>query len=98
MFPDQVQLALHVAGLGSDRHHGVLLRHHDHELPEGTVAAEGIMPAAPELVAIALQPVVLIVRTTGLCGQRLLDLEGRCLLHPLGGKQLPAMPDAFLQV
>ena len=70
VLPDQVQLALHVAGLGGDGHHGVLLRHDDHELAESAVAAEGVMPAAPELVAVALQPVVLVVGPARLGGQR----------------------------
>ena len=86
MVPDQVQFALHVADLSGNRNHGVLLRHDDHVLAEGAVAAEGMVPAAPELVAIALEPVVLVVRTAGGGGQGLLDFEGGSLVHPLGGE------------
>src|ERR1022692_3518377 len=98
MLPDQVQLALHVAGFGGDGHDGVLFRHHNHILSERAIAAEGVMPAAPELVTISLEPIVLVVRAAGFGGQRLLDLEAGGLFDPLGGEQLPASPGALLAI
>ena len=56
------------------------------------------MRAAPELVAVALQPIVLFVRAARLGGCGLLDLERRRLFDPLGGQQRPAFPDALLQI
>src|ERR1035438_1029257 len=56
------------------------------------------MPAAPELVAIALEPVVLVVGAARFGGQRLLDLEAGGLFDPLDGEQLPASPGALLAI
>ena len=73
MFPDQVQLALHVAAFAGDRNDRVLVRHHDRELAESAVAAKGPVGATPELVAVALQPVILLVGTARFGRQGLLD-------------------------
>ena len=55
--PDEVEFVLHVLGVGGEDDDGVLLGEDDAELAKGTVAAVGVVAAAPELEAVALGPV-----------------------------------------
>ena len=59
LVPDQIQHRLHVLHSARDGDHGILLGQDDAELAEGPVAAEGPVPATPELVAVALVPIAL---------------------------------------
>ena len=98
MFPDEIELALHARALAGDRDDRVLLREHDGELSERAVAAERLVLAAPELIAISLEPVILRVGAGRLGGRRLLDLEGGGFLDPFRGQNFAAFPGAFLQI
>ena len=98
MVPHEVNFALHIADLGVDRDDRVLLRHDDHVLAERAIAAVGVVTAAPELIAVALQPVVLRIRARGLGGRGLLDFERRRFRDPRRGQKLAALPDALLQI
>ena len=57
VLPDEVDFALHVADVGCGDYHGVLVRNHDDVLAVRSVCAEGVVGAAPHLVAVALEPV-----------------------------------------
>ncbi len=59
MLPDKVQLTLHVLIFAGHHDHRILLWQNDGELAKGTIPAEGRALAAPELVAIPLQPIIL---------------------------------------
>src|SRR5439155_26181899 len=91
MLPGRIQHRLHVGHSAGDGEHGALVRHHDAELAEGTVAPVGTMPAAPELVAVPLRPVAGLARAVG-------DLLTGRLRHPLLGHELAPFPLALLQI
>src|ERR1700722_10168979 len=59
-----------------------------------------MMPATPKLVAIALKPIAGLLRffQVLILRRRLLNLERCSFLHPGGGKNLPPLPNAFLQI
>src|SRR5690606_19265215 len=95
MLPDQIELSLHVAGVGGHHDDDVLLRHHQAELAILAVAAIGAVPRAPELKAVALRPGggfdrVRILLVLSLLAPRLAD--------PLRRDDLLAVPLALLQV
>ncbi len=75
VIPDEVEFVLHVFGVGGEDDDGVLFREDDAELAEGTVAAVGVVAAAPELEAVALGPVAV-----GFIAVR--DLSGGGLIDP----------------
>ena len=54
IIPDEVDLFLHVPELGGYGHDGILLGDDDNVLAISAVSAEGVVAAAPHLVAIAL--------------------------------------------
>ena len=89
--PHGVQHRLHRLGAGGHGDHRVLLGQDDAELPEGAIAAVAV-PGHPELEAVALAPVgvVLLVRGVDLPGRRLRDVALR--------QQLDVVPAAALQV
>ena len=97
MLPHEIELALHVFVLARHDDDGVLLRQNDGVLAEGAIAAEGGALAAPELVAIALQPVVLRFWAVWFIAAGLLDVFARGFLDPRDGQKLLALPLAFLQ-
>src|SRR6266851_9549433 len=59
VLPDQVQLCLHIGVLTGDGNYRVLFREDDGVLSESAVASKTVMGAAPELITVALQPIVL---------------------------------------
>src|SRR5712671_2329399 len=89
--PDDVEFALHVAGVGGDRDDGVLFGHDDAELAVGAVAAECVVAATPELEAVALIPIFGRIAAVG-------NLFGGGLFDPACGNELFAVPLAFLQI
>jgi hypothetical protein len=97
VLPHEIELALHVFVLARHHDHRVLLRQNDGELSEGTITTIRGALAAPELVAVALQPVVLRFRTVRLVTARLLDVKLRRLVDPLCRQQLLVVPFSFLQ-
>ena len=68
MLPHEIKFALHVSTFAVDRDDGVVFGHDERELAERAVAAKRVVRAAPELIAVALQPVVLFVRAARLRG------------------------------
>src|SRR5581483_9071099 len=98
--PDEIYFALHVAGFGVDGDDGVLFGQDDGELAEGAVAAEAVMAAAPELVAIALVPIAGLLEFFEIAARAgtLLDLEGGGLVDPGGGNDLAVVPTALAQI
>ena len=82
--------------MGGNGHHGVLFGDHYDELTIRAVRAEGVVTAAPHLIAIALDPVAF-----GLClftGVGLLqDLGAGGFGDPFLGKELLAVPFALLK-
>jgi hypothetical protein len=91
VFPHEVHHGLHVARPAGDGHHGILNRHHDAELAEGSVSAIDAVTTTPELVAVALVPIALRVAAVGGLAQR-----GR--FDPLRRDQALALPHPFLKV
>ena len=57
MIPDKVDLFLHVSDLGCGHYHCILLGNYYDVLAVGTVGSEGVVAAAPHLVAVTLEPV-----------------------------------------
>ncbi len=57
MPPDRLQYGLHIVQSACNGNHGILIRHNDAELAKGTVSTIGVMPAAPELIAVSPAPV-----------------------------------------
>jgi len=90
-FPDEVQHALHVADAGGDGDDHVLIGHDDAVLAEGAVAAVGVVPAAPELITVALFPVCVFVA-------RVVAVRARGFGDPGGGNDLAAVPFPILQI
>ena len=70
---------------------GILFRHDDAVLAEHPVSPVRAMPAAPELIAVALRPIALRA------GDRP-DPRGRRLRNPGFREQSSALPDAPLQI
>jgi hypothetical protein len=97
VLPDEIKLALHVFVLARHHDHRVLLWQNDGELAKRTIASERGALAAPELVAVALQPVVLRLRAVFFVLARLLDVKACGFLDPRGGKKLLAIPLPLLQ-
>ncbi len=62
-------------------HDGVFFGYDDDILAVGAVRTEGVVAAAPHLVAVALDPVVVLGREPGVGGVRRIGLDG--LEHPL---------------
>src|SRR5262249_42782094 len=91
LVPDQVEHRLHILHAAGDRDHGVLFGEDEAILSERAVAAVGAMAAAPELVAVALVPVVL-----GVAAVRSLPRRGR--LAPGLGHELFPLPLPLLEV
>src|SRR5204862_2359900 len=89
--PNHVQYSLHIFDTAGDRHHRVLLRHHQAILPERAVATKSIVTAAPELKTVALIPIALRIAAVR-------GLLRRGHRHPFGREQLFAIPTALLQV
>ena len=65
MLPDEAQLRLHIGCIGSHHDHRVLDGQNDAKLPVLTIATERIMPASPELKAVALIPITGRIGTVG---------------------------------
>lgn len=61
MFPNQVQLGLHVTDIGRNGNHRILFGQDQYILAIGTVGPVSIVTATPQLIAIALQPVAVFV-------------------------------------
>ena len=57
MFPDQIDLSLHIRDIRSGHHHCIFIRYHYDILTVGSVCAVGVIAASPHLVAVALEPV-----------------------------------------
>ena len=57
MFPDEIDLTLHIRDICSGHHHCIFIRYHYDILTVGSVRAEGVIAASPHLVAVALEPV-----------------------------------------
>ena len=57
VFPDQIQLRLHILIVCGHDDDGVVLRHHDAKLTVLAVAAIHTVSALPELIPVADQPV-----------------------------------------
>src|SRR5690348_12735949 len=89
--PKNIQNRLHIAGTAGDGDDSVLARHNDTILTESTVTSVGAVPAAPELVAIALIPIAFWITAVG-C----LDFGGR--LDPTLGNDFFAIPFSFLKI
>src|SRR5947209_5600218 len=97
MFPNQVQFALHTGAFAGDRNNSVLFRQDNGELSESSVSAKSIVPAAPELVAVALVPIAFALQFLQL-GAGLLDFEAGGFLDPIGRNKLLSVPNTFLQI
>ena len=67
MLPDQVDFSLHVIYMSCGYDNCVLLRNHDDVLAVCSVCPEGIVAAAPHLVAITLKPVTPLGKLSKLC-------------------------------
>src|SRR4051812_35847067 len=95
MIPNLVHDRLHIRGFAGDSHYRILLGHHDAELAHRSVTSVKIVPTTPELIAIALLPITLLVfgskRHVG-------NLKRGSFLNPLFWQEPFAVPDAFLQV
>src|SRR4029453_5215177 len=76
MIPYDVYDTLHIIRPACQSQNGVLLRHHDTELTKRAITAVQAMPTSPELVAIALGP---IIGSTVPIGY----LLGRSFINPL---------------
>ena len=103
MFPDQVDLALHIANVCGSDDHGILLGHEDDVLTVRSVGTHAVVTAAPHLIAVALQPVAILhlhrlCHFLGgfACGAALDVLRGS-VLNPAGGQELLALPLSLLQ-
>ena len=90
MFPNQVQGGLHFLHSTGDGYNRVQARHYDTELAKSTITPVHPMPAAPELVAISLRPILVRAAVCNMPGSR--------LLNPGSRQDLLALPGAFLQV
>src|SRR5207247_7129366 len=93
--PDCVHLALEVAGGGGDGDDRILVGNHDAELAVGAVTAEGVMSAAPELKAVALNP---IDADFGVSFLVIGYLLAGGLFDPFFRDQSLSLPLSFLQV
>src|SRR5271165_3594688 len=98
MLPNQLQFSLHAGALAGDRDDRVLLGHDNSVLPKRAIAAEGVVPAAPKLVAIALVPIALTFQPFQIRSAWLLNLECRRLFDPVSRQYLASIPQALLQV
>ena len=96
MFPNQVKLGLHIRGFRRDGNHRVFFRKDQDVLAKSPVGPVRIVPAAPHLVAIALQPVARILFPLR-CVRVLQNFHRRGLLHPRSRQNLFAFPHALLQ-
>ena len=90
-FPELVEQSGHVTDTAGHRDDRVLFGQDDAELPEGTITPVGSVATSPELVAIALLPVVARIAAIG-------DLFGRGGPDPVFGEQSPSVPQSALQV
>src|SRR5512133_2458076 len=97
MLPNQVEHAWHIGGLAGDCDHCILVRHDDCILAKRAVAPVAIMTAPPELVAITLVPITLLLCLFEI-RRGLLDLETRGFFHPCGWKQPFPIPLSFQPV
>ena len=84
VFPDQVELLLHVSRLGRDGDDGVLFRQDDAELTVFAIASISTVSALPELKAVAFPP----VGVAGAGSFVVVDLFAGGLSDPVGGDQL----------
>ena len=94
LFPDEIELRLHLTRLGGDGDHGVEFGQNETDLAIPSVAAVGIVLAAPELETVPLLPVRSPAAGRFVIGH----LFGSGGIDPCFGKQLPAVPFAFLKI
>ncbi len=57
MLPDEVDFSLHIPKMGRDGDNSFLFWDNNDELTIGAIGAEGIVAAAPKLIAISLAPI-----------------------------------------
>ena len=91
LVPDDIEDALEIADATGGSHNQLAGGVDDAELPEGAIAAEGMVPATPELEAVALFPVGFLVHVIA-------DLFAGSHGDPFGGDDLLALPLALLEV
>ena len=103
VFPDQVDLALHIANVGGGDDHGIFLGHEDDVLTVCSVGTHAVVTAAPHLITVALQPVAILhlhclchILGGFACGAAL-DVLGGSILNPAGWQELLALPLSLLQ-
>lgn len=87
---ENVQDSLIVVAVGVDRHDDILIGHNEAELRIHSVAAEAIMTATPELVAVPLRPVALWIGAVG-------DVSLRRFVDPRRRDDLTTVPHSLLQ-
>ena len=103
MFPDQVDLRLHIPDVRCRDNHGIFLREQDDILAIGSVGTHAVVSAAPHLITIALQPVAIFhlhglgYRLRGHACRTAFDVLRCSFFHPAGREQLLAVPLPFLQ-
>src|ERR1044072_3515769 len=109
MLPNIVQQPWHVRGMAGDNDDEIPTRYDDAELSVGSVAAICAVPAAPQLVAVAVVPIAADIQTIDCLLQRLClspnDVPGRGRLpgparriDPLLRQELTTFPLPPLQI